>query len=243
MTSPLGGPQSGFVWDGSLNNGQVAGNTLTTQAATLSSNTTISGLGTAVSLVKGQLVTGPGVPTPDFVSGNTTSATTFTVITATTTTATETITIQNLPVLIGGENSATLAAGAALTSSYWNNTGVVRPSDTNQALFADIMFICGGTMTPSLGAVISGWFLRSYDGGTTFESAIATPGTTVSAISRPPDFQIPLDNAAYAAGNIRFGAGPVSLPSEPFKTIIQNNGTGTLCANNAIVAIPVTPAY
>ena len=241
MTSPLSGPGYGFIWD-NLNNGQVAGNTLTTQAATLATNTSITGLGTAVTLVKGQLVTGSGVPTPDFVSANTASATAFSVITATTTSSTQTITVQNLPVLIGGEWSGTIAAGAALTSSYWNATGVVRPADTNQALFADIMFLNGGGWTPGVGQTITGWFLRSYDGGTTFESAIATPGTTVSAISRAPDFVISLDNGSYAVGGIRMAPG-ILLPSEPFKTIIQNNGTVATGTAAAIIAIPITPGY
>ena len=241
MASPLSGPGYGFIWD-SLNNGQVSAGTLTTQAATLASNTTITGLGTAVSLIKGQLVTGTGVPSPDFVSATTASATAFSAITATTTSSTQTITVQNLPIAIGGEWSATIAAGGTLLASYWNGTGVVRPVDTNQALFADIMYINGGSWTPGVGQVLSGWFLRSYDGGTTFETGIATPGTTVAAISRAPDFIIPLDNALYAAGNIRMSPG-VNLPSEPFKLVIQNNGTVAAAANGAIAIIPITPGY
>jgi hypothetical protein len=239
--SPLGGPGFGQVWD-SINNGNVAGNTLSTQTGTLASNTTITGLGTAISVVKGQLVTGTGVPTPDFVSATTASATAFAVITATTTSSAQTITVQNLPVLIGGEWSTTIAAGGALTSSYWNGTGTIRPSvDTNQALYADLAFLAGGAVTPALGQSLNGWFLESYDGGTTFESAIATASTVVAAVSRAPDFIVPFDNAAYATGNLRFAPG-VRLPSVPFKTIVQNQGTVALPANCALIAIPITPA-
>src|ERR1017187_3193687 len=113
MASPLSGPGNGFFWD-SLNNGNVSSNNSYVQSGSLHTNTTIDGLGTVVTVVKGQLVTGTGIPTPNFITTGTSAAASISVITATTTTAVETVTIQNLPVLIGGENSATLAAGGAL---------------------------------------------------------------------------------------------------------------------------------
>jgi hypothetical protein len=237
------GPGNEFLW-GSINNGQVAGNTLTTQAAMLATSGTITGLSTAVSVIKGQLVTGTGIPTPDFVSVTTAAATAFAVITNTTTTSSQTITVQNLPVLLGGEWSGTIGTGAALTSSYWNNTGVTRQSDTGSALVGDVFFLSGGTMTPPVGGSISGWFLKSYDGGVTFEDAISTPSTLVAALARAPDFIIPLDNAAHAIGNKKQANGQVNIPSVPFKTLIQSNcGTVALPANCAIILVPEAVVY
>lgn len=214
---------------------------MSTTGSLTSAGSTIVSLASAATVTKGQFISGTGIPSPNFIATTTAAATTLNVISNSTTSAVETITIQNWPVLIGGEFSSTLAYGAALTSSYWNGTGVVRPQDTNQALFADIYFMAGGSVTPSLGQVISGWFLRSPDGAT-YETAIATPGSITAAISRAPDFVIPLDVAATVAGNMRV-APQVALPSTSFKTIIQNNGSTTLPAKCAIFAVPITPAY
>jgi hypothetical protein len=246
MTSPLSGPSYGFVWD-NLNNGQVAPGSIYVTTCSLNTSTTISAVTTAVTATRGALITGTGMGVTNFIATATSAATTLVITNAATITATETITVQNFPVLIGGEWTAAVAAGAALTSSYWNSTGAVRPSDSNQALFADIYWINGGTFstsaTISVGQVITGWFLRSFDGGNTFESAPATASQSVAAVSRAPDFIIPLDGgASYAAGVMRVMP-QVALPSGYFKTIIQNNGTLGLPAKSAIFAIPITPAY
>jgi hypothetical protein len=237
------GPGNEFLW-GSINNGQVAGNSLVAQNGSLHTNTTIDGLSPTVTLIKGQRVSGTGIPVPDFVAAGVTASASFTVITATTTTSVQAVTVDNCPVLLGGEWSATIGTGAALTSSYWNNTGITRQSDTGSALMGDVFFLSGGTMTPPVGGSISGWFLKSYDGGVTFETAIATPSTLVAAMARAPDFIIPLDNAAYALGNIKQANGQVNLPSVPFKTLIQaNNGTIALPANSAIILVPEAVVY
>ena len=241
MTSPLSGPGYGFVWD-NLNNGNVApGAPITVSGSLTSASATITALGSAVSVTKGQYVTGTGVVPPSFISATTASATSITLNNNGTITAAETLTVQNFPALIGGEWSSTLAVGSALGSSYWNGNGVTRPADTNQAIFADVEFIAGGAFTPVSGGSVCGWFLRSYDGGNTFESAIATPGTAVAAVSRPPDFIISLDNATYAAGNARVQP-QVPLPSVPFKTIVQNNTGTVIPSGSAVLCIPISPA-
>lgn len=78
--------------------------------------------------------------------------------------------------------------------------------------------------TPAVGGEIVCWFDLSTDNGTTFESLVSSPSTTVMAMARPPDFVIPLyqGGAALAAGNIFFAAGPFRLPYLAYKVVAQN---------------------
>jgi hypothetical protein len=197
------------------------------------------------SLLKGQLLTlGGGGHAPDLIAA-VASATAITLLTATSSTLTGTaVNVYNYPVLIGGEASA-LANGAAVTSSYWNNTGIIRQVDMDQGAQGDLWFESGGAFTPSAGGILQGWFLPSFDGGTTFETLTATPSTTVQAISRSPDFVFTLDNAAYAAGNIRYCQGRfvAPLPTGPFKTIVQNVSGVTMPSTWAIMLGPWAMQY
>lgn len=218
------------------------GNTHTnTTLDTLSFNPQTTGR-SAGSLLKGQLLTlGGGGHAPDIIAA-VASSTSITLLTATSSTLTGTaVNVYNFPVLIGGEASA-LTNGSAVTSSYWNNTGIFRlsPSDIDQGIQGDLWFQAGGAFTPSAGGFLSGWFLPSFDGGTTFETIIATPSSTVPAVSRSPDFIVPLDNAAYAAGNIRYGQGRfiAPLPTVPFKVELQNNSGVTMAATWAVMLAP-----
>lgn len=197
------------------------------------------------SLLKGQLITlGGGGHAPDIIA-SITNSTSLALLTATSSTLTGTaVNIYNYPVLIGGEASA-LTSGQAVTSSYWNNTGIFTQTHIDQGVQGDVMFIAGGAFTPAVGGVLSGWFLPSYDGGTTFETTISTPSATVPALSRTPDFTITLDNAAYAAGNIRYAAGRyvAPLPSVPFKCLVQNNSGVTMPSTWAIALSPWALQY
>jgi hypothetical protein len=225
------------------------GNTHTTTTVdTLSFNPQTTGR-SAGSLLKGQFVTlGGGGHSPDIVA-SVASSTSITILAATSSTLTGTaVNIYNYPVLIGGEASA-LTNGSAVTSSYWNNTGIFRggstPSDIDFGIQGDIWFMSGGAFTPSAGGVLAGWFLPSRDGGTNFETIIATPSSTVPAVSRSPDFIIPLDNAAYAAGNVRYGQGRfiAPLPTVPFKVELQNNSGVTMPSTWAVFLAPWAIQY
>jgi hypothetical protein len=193
-------------------------------------------------VIRGQYLTlGAGGHAPDIVA-SVTSGTAITILTATSSSASTAINIYNYPVLIGGE-ATNLIDGAALTSSYWNSTGIFRqsPSDINQALQGDIWFMCGGAgFTPGLNAHLDGWFLESRDGGLTFDSVLQTPSTTVPAQIRTPDFSIPLDNAAYVAGNTSpmDGRSVINLPTVPFKVRIQNNSKATMPTAWAVFLAP-----
>ena len=237
------GPGNEFLW-GNVANGYLSATPLTPGAAT-HTNTTLDTISPTVTAPKGTYVSGTGIPAPNFITAQATAAASVTLVTAATASASITATFQNFPVLIGGEASA-LTNGSAVTSSYWNATGVFRQSaDMLEALFSSVFFMAGGAFTPSAGGVLSGWWLPSFDGGTTFEAAISTPSSTVAAISRGPDFIIPLDNAAYAAGNIRWAAGRLVRPPPEsfFKTIVQNNSGVTMPSTWMIAAGPVTPVY
>jgi hypothetical protein len=115
-----------------------------------------------------------------------------------------------------------LAAGAAAIS-----TNIFTQSTFNSAAWLSLWFESGGTFTPTAGQCLYGWFLISPD-GTTFDSPVSTPSTTVFALSRAPDFIIALDNAAFSATNIRWCQGRfIKAPWESYKLMIQNIGSAS----------------
>jgi hypothetical protein len=140
----------------------------------------------------------------------------------------------------------TLANGAAATSSVGGSSGVFSQSNTVSAIFGAVYFVSGGSFTPNVAAAdLAGWFLVSPDGGSTFETATASPSNTVLAMSRPADFIIPLSAAAYATGNIALCAGGyVQLPWGSFKVLLQNySGVSFPATGNLIKVGPVAIQY
>lgn len=133
-----------------------------------------------------------------------------------------------------------LGSGNTVASSAGGASGVYSQTDTGHAPQGSLWFASGGTFTPAAGAHLDGWFLRSSDGGTTFEKVVANTN-----LPRAPDFVIPLFNAAYASGEISFAAGViVQLPWESFKLLIQNNTGGALPATgNHIKLGPLALQY
>lgn len=146
--------------------------------------------------------------------------------------------------LLSSELNA-LANGAAAVSSVGGSSGVFTQASLASALAAGLYFTFGGSQTPSAGGVIPIWFLLSPDGGTSFETAVSTPSTTVMALSRSPDAIFNFDNAAFASGNIRWVNGlHIPSPWESFKVLAQNLTGGTLpSTGNLIKAGPVTTQY
>jgi hypothetical protein len=128
-----------------------------------------------------------------------------------------------------------LAGGSAATSSVGGSSGVFTQTSFSNCPWISVYFTSGGTFTPVVGQCLYGWFLLSPDGGSTFETAVSTPSATVLALSRSPDFIIPLDNAAFASGNIRWCQGRfIKAPWESTKVLIQNVG------GSSPVALPAT---
>lgn len=124
----------------------------------------------------------------------------------------------------------TLASGSAAVSSVGGASGVFTNLDTAQAILAD-MFITLGAIGSALsaGAAIYGWFLQSYDGGTTYE----TSGAALTS-GRPPDFIFSLPAATVAAASVFKSTGKVTIPALKFKAVIYNS-TGQSFASSANV--------
>lgn len=116
-----------------------------------------------------------------------------------------------------------LASGAAATGSTVFTAGTSGTLLGAQKAHAWLTVVTAG-WTPTAGGVLAGWQLLSTDNGTTFESLVSTPSTTVMALPRPPDFIIPVyeGGAALAAGNIKWANGPFRLPYVAHKYVIQN---------------------
>lgn len=137
--------------------------------------------------------------------------------------------------LVSLGSSVTIAGTTVFTSS--GNFG--------QAIYGEVAIKMGGAVTPAVGALISGWFIRTMDGGTAFETPPATGGSIGPA--RPPDFIIPLSTFAYANTNIAYASGLVKMPWSPVKVYIQNNAGVALpssaTAYTSIFLAPVAVQY
>lgn len=233
---------SNFLYAVGNADGYISSAPLTPTGAT-HTTTTLDTLSPSVTVLKGTFVEGNDVVSPCFVTTTVSTSASVTLITAATGTTTGTYTFPLNPVLIGGEATA-LTNGSAVTSSYWNGNGVFRQA--NELLyspFASVWFMAGGAFTPT-GVGLSGWFLRSFDGGTTYETVVATPSSSVAAVSRAPDFVIPLANSAYAAGNVTFASGIVPLyPDSLQKVVIQNNSGVTMPSTWMVMLGPSALAY
>lgn len=140
-----------------------------------------------------------------------------------------------------------LVNGAAATSSVGGTSGVFNQTNDANGIWGSEYFTSGGAFTPTAGGYLAGWFLLSPDGGSTFETVIATPSTTVPALGRAPDFIIPVyqGGAAYASGNISWCQGrTIRLPWESHKIVLQNMSGVTLPATgNTLKVGPVAIQY
>lgn len=117
-------------------------------------------------------------------------------------------------------SATTLAGGTAYTQASWSS-----------ALWCYVTIKFAATnWTPSSGGLIAGWFAKSYDGGTNYETISVTASSTIMALPRSPDFIVGLDNANMTS-QVKWSA-IVPLPNAQTKIIVQNFagvtiGTGT----------------
>lgn len=221
MTNPIQ-QQPGQTFN-SIDSGIITTNASFSGSGSTNTSTSVTGLSPALGSAfnKGSLVSlSADGHAPDYLASAASSgATSLTIGTAASGSASVTVEVFQFPALISGEASA-VASTDTLESSYYvgaeGSGGVVCQNDFNQAAYGDLVFIAGGAFTPSAGGYLLGWFLRSYDGGATFEKVVSN-----TALPRSPDFVIPLFASAYAAGD-RAYALDVNLPATPFKTLIQN---------------------
>lgn len=129
-----------------------------------------------------------------------------------------------------------LASGAAATSSV---AGSFSQSTFSSGQILTGFFTFGGASTPTAGGVLAGWWLRSTDGGTTFESLLSTPSTSVPALPRAPDFLIPVyeGGAAMANGSIKWAASEFLFPWLSAKVVLQNLSGAALSASGHTLKI------
>lgn len=124
--------------------------------------------------------------------------------------------------LTNGSTVTTTAGGSA-------GNGEFNQVDFLSGQYGLVWFVVGDVgWTPTAGGNIFCWWLHSTDGGTTFENTNAN-----TALPRPPDFVIPCEASAYAAGEVIYaiGNGPgglVELPYDTVKVYAQNNTGATM---------------
>lgn len=139
-----------------------------------------------------------------------------------------------LTTVMSSEMAAIASSAVATSASIFTSS-----ASFGQAIWADvtIRLLSSVTFTPAAGANIAGWFLRSPDGGTTFELM-----QTALGLARPPDFIIPASTIAYASSTVLFASGIVKMPWSPVKVGIQNNlGITFVSSGNGYSTLSVGP--
>lgn len=118
-----------------------------------------------------------------------------------------------------------LASGARAISDTTADTGLFSQASFSNCQFGHAEFShITNTLAATAGGCIPGWFLRSRDGGSTYEAeSTTTPSTTVPALPRPPDFIIQLYVGATAipAGSLIWSP-KFELPNVHAKLVVQN---------------------
>lgn len=127
-----------------------------------------------------------------------------------------------------------LANAAVVLSSVGGSSGKFTNANTGAAIYGEVQLVLGAVGSAlSVGANIAGWFIKSVDGGSTFEkSSVAPP--------RAPDFVVPLPATTITAADQFFASGQVKIPAVQFKVLLQNNTGQVLAASaNTVALAPV----
>ena len=142
--------------------------------------------------------------------------------------------------LISGTELSNITNGNCIISAASGTSGKFSQTDFVSAQYGLIwLTVVTAAWTPTAGGNLTGWFLNSGDGGSTFEAQTANV-----AFPRPPDFIIPFTAAALNIGDKIFASGLVPLPYNTVKVYIQNNsGTTTGTGNHTITCGPVADQY
>lgn len=141
--------------------------------------------------------------------------------------------------LFGAADLSGLANGSCVTSTATALTQAstafnVPGTNPGGAISADLDFQPAGAFTPGSAGIIGVWLVRSGDGGTTFETALATCSTTQGPFNRAPDFVIPFVPAAVTnTSHIASTVGTI-WPGT-YKAIAWNNTGTALSANNHVI--------
>jgi len=141
---------------------------------------------------------------------------------------------SSVTTLISSEMVSLASSLTAVSASTFTSSG-----SFGQAIWGEVYLKVTASFAPTAGGSISGWFLRSPDGGTTFESTTGSSGT---GIGRAPDFIVAFSTVSYASSNIIGGSGLVKMPWSPSKVFIQNNSGATLpSSTNGYPLISIGP--
>lgn len=133
----------------------------------------------------------------------------------------------------------TLADGSSAVSSVGGTSGKFSQTSQGSGIWGVAHFLAGGAVTPSAGGFISGWFLYSPDGGTSFEKTVSN-----TDLPRAPDFIIPLFNSAYAANDISQSSGLIRLPWWTYKLfVVSHLGVSLPASGNIIKLASVATQY
>lgn len=141
---------------------------------------------------------------------------------------------------------ASLANGATSLSDGTADTGIFSQATFGNARKLMAYFVNGtASFTPIVSGNLSFWWVKSTDGGGTFEDLVSTPSPTVPPVPGTPDFVIPFDNAAFASGKIRYAPRPFWYPYVGAKLVVQNNTGVTLSTTGTptVVIGAVEDAY
>lgn len=113
-----------------------------------------------------------------------------------------------------------LANGSVAVSSGYGTAGKFTSTNFGNAPQMYAWAVFGSSVAaPSAGANLTGWYVHSPDGGTSYEKV-----STVSGLPRSPDFIIPANSTgAYAAAEVIYGIGVPPTPYDNCRIAIQNN--------------------
>jgi hypothetical protein len=124
-------------------------------------------------------------------------------------------------------NNTMSSAGSAINNVY-------ATSNWNGYPFASVQLVLAAySGTPTAASSINVWFLKSVDGGSTYED-----GSSSLQPVRAPDVIIPVE--AVSTGPQKITIQNVKLPVGYFEPIALNNGTGITLASsgNTITILP-----
>lgn len=141
---------------------------------------------------------------------------------------------------LGGLTTGSIVVSAALNGNgvYNNNQGSGSSSTSGDGFERGYLtFVPGGAFTgdPTANSSIDVYFLKSMDGGSTFEG-----GSSSLLPARRPDVVLPLNSASTAAADNKVTV-VAFLPGCYFKILAKNNGSGqTIPASSTLTCVPAT---
>lgn len=132
--------------------------------------------------------------------------------------------------LITGSSLNSLANGARVLGTSVNPT-------TDRYTLAYLWLTLGLAANASGAPYVNVWFLKSTDGGTTFEDGDAT-----TAPPRPADYVFNVQTGVTAAKVYGQGRDVIEFPAVHFKVCIENQtGQAFAASGNTLVSVEVNP--